>query len=184
MEEIDSHCQFWCCRTVWGRSFGTEEYRMLCRLRFLKSKLDNRLFLGIPQDSVLQEGSGPVVLTWSGLYHQMSYLFAFSYCSTATFFFSSHVWMWELDHKEGWMLKNWCFWTVVLEKTLEVASLLHSKEIKPVNPKGNQPWIFIRGTDAEADTLATWCEEPTHWKRHWLLGKIEGRRRRGRQRMI
>ena len=81
--------------------------------------------------------------------------------------------MWELDHKEGWMLKNWCFWTVVLEKTLEVASLLHSKEIKPVNPKGNQPWIFIRGTDAEVDTLATWCEESTHWKRHWCWERLK-----------
>ena len=124
------HCQFWCYRTVWGRSFGTEVYRMLCRLRVLKSKLDNRLLLGIPQDSVLQEGSGPVFLTWSGLYHQMSYLFAFSYCSTATFFFSSHVWMWELDCKEGRMLKNWCFWTVVLEKTLR--SPLDSKH--PTSP--------------------------------------------------
>ena len=65
-------------------------------------------------------------------------------------FSSSHVWMWELDHKEGWALKNWCFWTVVLEKTLE--SPLDSK-IKPVNPKGNQPWIFIGRTDAEAPII-------------------------------
>ena len=71
-------------------------------------------------------------------------------------FFSSHVWMWELDHKESWVPKNWCFWTVVLEKTL--ASPLDSK-IKPVNLKGNQPWIFIGRTDAEA----TWRKEPTHW---------------------
>ena len=56
-------------------------------------------------------------------------------------FSSSHVWMWELDHKEGWAPKNWCFWTIVLEKTLE--SLLDYKEIKPVNPKGSQSWIFI-----------------------------------------
>ena len=66
-------------------------------------------------------------------------------------FSSSHVQMWELDHKEGWALKNWCFWTVVLEKTLE--SPLDSKEIKPVNPKGNQPWIYIGRTDAEAPIL-------------------------------
>ena len=57
--------------------------------------------------------------------------------------------MWELDHKEGWVLKNWCFWTVVLEKTLE--NPLDYKEIKPVNPKGNQSWIFIGRTDAEAE---------------------------------
>ena len=64
-------------------------------------------------------------------------------------FSSSHVWMWKLDHKEGWVLKNWCFWTVVLERTLE--SLLVSKEIKPANPKGNQTWIFIGRTDAKAE---------------------------------
>ena len=61
----------------------------------------------------------------------------------------SHVWMWELNHKETWVLKNWCFWTVVLEKTLE--SPLDFKEIKPVNPKGNQSWIFIVRADAEAE---------------------------------
>ena len=62
--------------------------------------------------------------------------------------------MWELDHKESWVLKNWCFWTMVLEKTLE--SHLDSKEIKPVNPKGNQSWIFIGRTDAEAETPILW----------------------------
>ena len=67
---------------------------------------------------------------------------------------SNHVWMWELDHKEGWGPENWCFWTVVLEKTLE--NPLDSKEIKPVNSKGNQPWIFIRRTDAEAEALILW----------------------------
>ena len=69
-------------------------------------------------------------------------------------FSSSHIQMWELDHKEGWALKNWCFWITVLEKTLE--SPLDCKEIKPVNPKGNQPWIFIRRTDAEAEALILW----------------------------
>ena len=67
----------------------------------------------------------------------------------AIVFSSSHVWMWELDHKEGWVPKNWCFWIVVLEKTLE--SLLDCKKIKLVNPKGNQPWIFLGRTDAEAE---------------------------------
>ena len=65
--------------------------------------------------------------------------------------------MWELDHKEGWVLKNWCFWTVVLEKTLE--SPLDCKEIKPVNPKGNQPWTFIGRTDAEAEALILWLPD-------------------------
>ena len=65
-------------------------------------------------------------------------------------FSSSHVWLWELEYKESLMLKNWCFWTMVLEKTLE--SPMDFKEIQPVNPKGNQSWIFIRRTDTEAET--------------------------------
>ena len=80
-------------------------------------------------------------------------------------FSSSHVWRWELDYKESWVLKNWCFWTVVLEKTLE--SPLDCKEIQPVNPKGNQPWIFIGRTDAEAETPILW---PTDVKNQ-LTGK-------------
>ena len=76
-------------------------------------------------------------------------------------FSSSHVWMWESDYKESWALKNWCFWTVVLEKTLE--SLLDFKEIKPVNPKGNQPWIFIWRTDAEAETAILWPPDVKNW---------------------
>ena len=77
-------------------------------------------------------------------------------------FTTNHVWMWELDYKESWVLKNWCFWTVVLEKTLE--SPLDCKEIQPVHPKGNQSWIFIGRTEAEAEnnTLATWWEELIH----------------------
>ena len=69
-------------------------------------------------------------------------------------FSSSHVWMWELDHKEGWAPMNWCFWTVVLEKTLE--NPLDCKETQPVNPKGNQSWIFIERTDAKAETPILW----------------------------
>ena len=69
-------------------------------------------------------------------------------------FSSSHVWMWELDCKESWALKNWCFWTVMLEKTLE--SPLDCKEIQPVHPKGNQSWIFIGRTDVEAEAPILW----------------------------
>ena len=76
-------------------------------------------------------------------------------------FSSSHVWMWGLDHKEGWALKNWCFWTVVLEKTLE--SSLDCKEIQPVNPKGNQSWIFTARTDAEAETPILWPPDEKNW---------------------
>ena len=140
-------------------------------------------------------------------------------------FSSSHAWMWELDYKESWASKNWCFWTVVLEKTLE--SPLNSKEIKSVNPKGNQPWTFIRRTDAEAvscsvmpDSLRPHGLQPTRLLCPWdfpgkdtgvgchfllqgmlklklqkvghlmwraektlALGKIEGMRRRGRQKV-
>ena len=67
---------------------------------------------------------------------------------------ADHVWMWELDHTEGWAPKNWCFWTVVLEKTLE--SPLDCKEIQPVSPKGDQPWIFIGSTGDEVETPILW----------------------------
>ena len=79
-------------------------------------------------------------------------------------FSSSHVWMWELDHKKSWAPENWCFWTVVLGKTLE--SPLDSK-IQPVNPKGNQSWIFIVRTDAEAKTPKLWLPDVNNW----LTGK-------------
>ena len=90
-------------------------------------------------------------------------------------FSSGCVWMWELDHKEGWAQKNWCFSTVVLEKTLE--SSLDCKEIKPVNPKGNQSWIFIGRTNAEAETPILWPPDVTGLEKTLMLGKIEGRRR-------
>ena len=88
-------------------------------------------------------------------------------------FSSSHVWMWELDYKEGWVSKNWCFWTVVLEKTL--GSPLDCKEIQPVSPKGNQSWIFTWRTDAKAEThtLTTWCKELTAWKRPWCWQRLK-----------
>ena len=76
-------------------------------------------------------------------------------------FSSSHVWMWELDRKESWVLKNWCFWTVVLEKTLE--SPLDFEEITPVHPKGNQSCIFIGSTDAEAETAILWLPDAKDW---------------------
>ena len=76
-------------------------------------------------------------------------------------FSSSHVWMWELHHKESWALKNWCFWTVVLEKTLE--GPLDCKEIHPVHPKGNQSWIFIGRTDAEAETPILLPPDVNNW---------------------
>ena len=89
-------------------------------------------------------------------------------------FSSSHVWIWELDYKESWAPKNWCSWTVLLEKTLE--SPLDCKEIQPVYPRGNQSWIFIGRTDAEAETpntLATWWEELMHWKKTWCWERLK-----------
>ena len=80
-------------------------------------------------------------------------------------FSSGHVWMWELDCEESWVLKNWCFWTVLLEKTLE--SPLDCKDIQPVHPKGNQSWVFFGRTDVEAETPILW---PPHAK-SWLIWK-------------
>ena len=71
--------------------------------------------------------------------------------------------MWDLDHKEGWALKNWCF---------QIESPLDSKDIKPVNPKGNQPLVFLEGLLLKLNTWATWCEEPTHWKTPWSWERL------------
>ena len=95
-------------------------------------------------------------------------------------FSCGHVWMWELDCEESWAPKNWCLWTVVLEKSLE--SPLDCKEIQPVHYKGDQSWVFIGRNDAEAETPILW---PPHAK-CWLIGKDPDagtRRRRGQQRM-
>ena len=119
-----------------------------------------------------------------GRIKKQRHCFANKSSSSQSYGFSSrYVWMWELDHKESWVLKNWCFWTVVLEKTLE--SPLDCKEIKPVNSKGNKSWIFIGRTDVEAEThcntLTTWCEELTSLEKTLMLRKIESRSRWGWQ---
>ena len=123
-------------------------------------------------------------------FHHFFYSFANKGPSRQGYGFSNgHVWMWELDFKESWVLKSWCFWAVVLEKILE--SPLDSEEIQVVNPKGNQSWILIGRTDAEAETPILWPPDT----KNWLLGKdpdeglmnrrpwwIEGGQRRGWQR--
>ena len=98
-------------------------------------------------------------------------------------FSSGHVWIWELDYKESQAPKNWCCWTVVLEKTLE--SPLDFKEIQLVHPKGDQSWVFTGRTDVEAETPILWPPDVKSWliRKDPELQKIEGRRRRGRQRM-
>ena len=99
-------------------------------------------------------------------------------------FSSSYVQIWKLDHREGWALKNWSFWVVVLEETVE--SPLDSKEIKPVNPKGNQPWIFIGRTDLKLKKLqylGHLMQKADSLEKTLMLTKIESRKRRGQQRM-
>ena len=106
--------------------------------------------------------------------HYLAYkgLSSYSYGS-----FSSHVWMWELNHIGVWAPQNWCFWIVVLEKTLE--SPFHCKELKPVNPKGNQPWILIGRTDAEVEAPKLWPPMQRDYllEKTLMLGTMEGRRR-------
>ena len=108
------------------------------------------------------------ILWWSKESYRVKqrHYFANKSPSSQSYGFSSgHVWMWELDCEETWVLKNWCFWTVVLEKTLE--SPLDCREIQPVSSKGDQSWVFIGRTDAEAETPILW---PPHTK-SWLIGK-------------
>ena len=92
----------------------------------------------------------------------------------AMVFSSSHAWIWELDYKEIWAPKNWHFWAEVLEKILEIP--LDYRDVQPVHPKGNQSWIFI-GKDWywswNSNTLATWCKEPTDWKRPWCWERLK-----------
>ena len=99
--------------------------------------------------------------TWKHIKKQSHYFANQGLSSQSNDFSSSHVWMWELDYKESWARKNWCFWTVVLEKTLE--GPLDSKEIQPVHSKGNQSWIFIGRTDTEAKTPIIWPFDAKNW---------------------
>ena len=106
--------------------------------------------------------SGPLVTPWSfNSALNCHYFFNKGPSSQSFVFSSSLVWMWELDYKESWVPKNWCFWTVVLKKTLE--SPLDCKEIQPVHPKGNQSLIFIERTDAEAETPIFWPPDAKSW---------------------
>ena len=100
------------------------------------------------------------------LYINLNIIFADKGLSSQSYgFSSSHVWMWVLDYKESGATKNWCFWTMVLEKTLE--NCLDCKEIQPVHPKGDQSWVFIGRTDGEAETPILWPPDV----KNWLIGK-------------
>ena len=98
---------------------------------------------------------------WQHIKKQRHYFFDKDPCSQCCGFFSSHVWIWELENKEGWLPKDWWFWTVVLEKILE--SPLECKKIKPHNPKGNPSWIFIGRTDAEVEAPILWPPDEKSW---------------------
>ena len=105
---------------------------------------------------------GKVMTNLDSILKKQRHYFANKYLSSQSYVFSSsHVWMWELDYKESWVPKNWCFWTVVLEKTLK--SPLGCKECQPVHPKGNQSWIFIGRTDIEVETPILWPPDVKNW---------------------
>ena len=101
--------------------------------------------------------------------------------SQSSGFSSSRVWMWELDYKESWVLKNWCFWTVMSEKTLE--SPLDCKEIQPIHPKGDQSWIFLEGLKLKLQYFGHMMWRVDSLEKTLMQGIIEGRRRRGQPRM-
>ena len=132
---------------------------------------DRLYFLGLQNHcSVwLQPWNWKTLAPWKKNYDQprqcikkQKHYFAHKGLSSQSYdFSSSHVWMWELDCKESWVLKNWCFWTVMLEETLE--SPLNCKEIQPVHPKGDQSWIFTGRTDAEAETPMLWAPDAKNW---------------------
>ena len=114
-----------------------------------------------PHSIPLSYPCAPALSTLSHARSQRYYFVNKGPSSQGCGFSSSHVWMWELDYKESWVLKNWCFWTVVLEKTVE--SLLDCKEIQPVHPKGDQSWIFIGRTDAEPEAPILWPLDVKNW---------------------
>ena len=153
-----------------------------------------QIFLGLQNYCIwwLQPWNEKILTPWKKTYDQprqhikkQRHYFAGKGPSSQSYGFSnSHVWMWELDCKENWAQKNWYFWTVVLEKTLE--SPLDCKEIQPVHcNQSNQSWIFIGRTDAEAETPLLWQPDAKSWltEKTLMLGKIEGGRKTGRQSM-
>ena len=125
----------------------------------------------------LQPWTQKMLLPWKKSYDQtrqhikkQRHYFANKGLSSHNYGFSSgHVWMWELDYKESWVPKNWCFWNVVLEETIE--SLLDCKEIQPVHPKGDQSWICIGKTDAKAETPILWPPDVKNWRASWWKWK-------------
>ena len=143
-------------------ALGAENHLFFCSLH-----LWNLIFSGV--DCLLLLFSCPVAAPWKESYDpsrqhikkQRHYFVNKGPSSQGYGFSSGHVWIWELDYKQSWAPKNWCFWTVVLEKTLE--GHLDCKEIQPVHPKGDQSWVFIGGTDVEAETPILWPPGAKNW---------------------
>ena len=153
--------------------------------------LEKHIFTLCTPNNTCIEGFGCRVANFwclipTSIFRTLDLIFSlFLYLSISLYygFSCGYVWMRELDCEEGWVLKNWCFWSVVLEKILE--SPLDCKEIQLVHPKGDQSWVFIGRTDAKAETPILWPPDAKGWLiwKTLMLGKIEGGRRRGQQRM-
>ena len=158
-----------------NKDHGIQPHHFMAN-RWRNSGNSGRLYFGWLQNHCrwwLQPWNKKTLTPWKEIYDEprqhikkQSHYFVNKGPSSQGYGFSSgHVWMWELDYKESWALKNWCFWTLVLEKTLE--NLLDCREIQPVHSKGDQSWVFIGRTDVEAETPVLW---PTRAK-SWLIGK-------------
>ena len=155
MRQTDSYKRLWC----WERLKAGGEVDSRGWDGWWHRRLDGRVWLNSRScwwtekpGMVLPMGSQRVGHDWGT---------ELNWTESRLWFFSSHVWMWELNYKESWVPKNWCFWTVVLEKTLETP--LDCKEIQPVHPKGVQSWVFIGRTDAEAETPILWPPDAKNW---------------------
>ena len=143
----------------WGDSGNSD------RLYFLGCQIHCRWWLK-PWNEKLLSSSRKTMTNLDSISKKQRHYFEDKGLSSQSYgFSSSHVRMWELDYKDSWVPRNWCFWTVVLEKT--VKSPWACKEIQPVNPKGNQCWGW------SSNTLATWCEQPTHWKSPWCWERLK-----------
>ena len=153
--DVDCSHEIKRCLLLWGKAITN-------LVQFSSVQLLSRVQLFVTPWTPALQASLSIASSRRQHIKKQRHYFAHRGPSSQSFGFSgSHVWMWELDHKESWTLKNWCFWTVVLEKTLK--SPLDYKEIQPVHPKGNQSWIFIGRTDAEAKTSILRPPDVKNW---------------------
>ena len=164
------------------------QFVRLCPLQFSMTRLQIIFILRISWDELLLPYQSLVMLpkfnfqkVRSATHRHVVWTHVEDLYTQGYGFSSSHVWMWELDYKESWALKNWCFWTVVLEKTLE--NPLDCKEIQPVHPKGDQSWCSLEGLmlKLKLQYFGHLMWRADSFEKTLMLGKIEGRRRRGWQ---